>query len=71
MSAGPKYEVRIQQLSKDVQNMKYGILIFNALLNFSVSLGRRESSEETNQMFGAQVHRLPYDMGPGMQPTIH
>ena len=46
--------------------MKYGILIFNALLNFSVSLGRRESSEETNQMFGAQVHRLPYDMGSGM-----
>ena len=65
MSAGPKYEVRIQQLSEDEQNMKYGILIFNALLNFSVSLGRRESSEETNQMFGAQVHRLPYDMGSG------
>ena len=30
-----------------------------------VPLGGREPSEETNQMFGAQVHRLPYDMGPG------
>ena len=78
MSAGPKYEVGNWTLQIVDKHSIWNLWIIEHLsagLNLSlssVSLGRWKPSEEANQMFGPKVHRLPYDMGPGMmQPTIY
>ena len=60
MSAGPKYEVRIQQLdhfSTKKYDQQQRIIVWMVISPPpQVPLGGREPSEETNQMLGAEVH---------------
>ena len=73
MSAGPKYEVRIQQplFNKEIWSTATNNCVDGNFPPPQVPLGGREPSEETNQMLGAEVHWLPYDMGPGELSRIN
>ena len=75
MSAGPKYEVRIFTTTWPLFNREIWSTATNNFADSNpfaqVPLGGREPSEETNQMLGAEVHWLPYDMGPGELSRIN